>query len=327
MPAKIYTAMPTKQQWKTDLGLSWGPLGNQKSPFPAMERIGKLIDEFGNLARAQGRAMQMMGPFIQFQVLRQADFILKPSNKEKLGGSLSSKQVDCVQGLRNYVYKTLCSDLGLNDANFNNETLLLFGRPVDRHGQEEDANALKSDMMQYYQSDAARAGFKLSFRNGLAYRWDYSGGAKGKGNLVLYDTRLAGDDLEHGASLYVMDVRGRIYVSGKEGEKALKHSSFMGGAATLCAGTMRVDNGKVAWVSGRSGHYRPMVLHMVNLLERLRTYGVNLSTTKVYRENYEEGPYPVPPSPWKFFEGCPATEILVQRAWPTKKHPDSMRVG
>lgn len=316
-----YTAIPTKQQWKRDIGLSFGIIGNRKSPFPAMERIGKLLADYHAIPAGPGGAVKRL--FVSFQLYRHCEFVMKNRiNRDKLGGRLSDRMVDCVRNLRTYVHTTLKADLGTDDAHFADEAVSTFGMPVCAGGQAEDAVSVAHGTMQYYTTDAARAPFKLSFRAGVANRWDYAG--PGKGTLRVYDTAGAGDALEYGGSLYALDKRGRLYVSGREGEQTLKHSSFLGGQATLCAGTMRIDAGRVIWLSGRSGHYRPTVLQVVNLLERLRSYAVSLDQVTVYRENFTAE---FAGTPFKHFEGCAATELLGRQQWPTGVSPDSMRVG
>ena len=261
-----------------------------------------------------------------FYINNATSFVIKNAgNKAKLGGVLDAKQLVAVTGLHAFACSTLKSAFGATDANLEQVMLETYGREVTAHGQAEDLRSLAGGVLQYYTTSALRAAFKLSFRNGLAHRWTYvGGGPKGKGSLELYDTAHAGDELEHHGSLYVMDGEGHIFVSGKDGEQGLKHSSFLGGAPTLCAGTMRIANGQVLWLSGRSGHYQPTVTQVVSMLERLRTYGVKLDKVTVFRENYTATwVNPV----WNCFEPVPALTLLRVRRWPTAVQPDSMRVG
>ena len=105
--------------------------------------------------------------------------------------------------------------------------------------------------------------------------------------LQRYDSVQSGDACERGAAnLYVIDGAGHIYAGGKT-TKHFKHSSFLAGGATLAAGTMKVVQGRIKFVTRRSGHYLPEVQQMLNLLERLRACGVDLTEVTVYRENVE----------------------------------------
>ena len=167
---------------------------------------------------------------------------------------------------------------------------------------------------------------KLSFRNGLAHKWTFDAQKK-KGSIQKYDTKSFGDAhrSEYGASLYVMDRNGAIYVYGQDTEKVLKHSSLLAGAGALCAGTMRIEDGKVKWLTGRSGHYQPTVDNIVSVLERLRQYQVDLKNVIVFRENYTKPFTNAPDQPAKNYEPCQALELLEKRAWPGEAS-NSMRV-
>jgi len=321
----IYTYMPTKDQWKRDLGLST-VFGNFKSPFPAMERLGKLIAAWHEVPGV-GIPRRLAQVHLTYLMYRQCEFVMKNNGKgffhsrEKMGGQLNNTQLGAVRALHTYVADDLMDFLGCQRWEFNSELMNTFGRVVTDHSRQEDEMFLGKGMLDWYQSDVERQCFKLSFREGLANKWDYIG--RGKGKLRIYDTDASGDALEFGGSLYVLDQRGRIYATGQI-EMNLKHSSFMAGQATQCAGTMRVERGKIVWVSGRSGHYQPTVAQLVNLLERLSSYQVDLSRVTVYRENYTKE---FPGSAWLNFEGCKASDLLVQRAWPTGFQPMSMRVA
>ncbi len=169
----------------------------------------------------------------------------------------------------------------------------------------------------------------FSFRGGAAHRWSF---VKGKKNqLELYDTLAAGDAnfSEFGACLYVIDANGAVYVCGKEEEaRKLKHSSLLAGAGVPCAGTIKIKNGQVIWLTGRSGHYRPKVDQLVGVLERLRQYQVDLTDVLVFRENYTKAFQNGTGYPGKHYESCKATTLMRLRAWPEDdKHPKDLRVG
>jgi len=320
----FYTDIPTKTQWKRDLGLAT-VFGNYKSPFPAMERLGRLIAAYHEVP-GNGYTKQLNQLYLIHLMYRQCEYVIRNNgkgstySKAKMGGHLSDKQLEAVGGLHLYLAKYLEEFLECHRPELNFRLAESFGRDVTDHARAEDARIVALGGMDWYQSDAARQVYKLSFRNGLACKWDYMGG--GKGNLGLYDTDAFGDALEYHGSLFVLDRRGRIYTSG-QAQMDLKHSSFMAGEATQCAGTMRVEQGKVVWVSGKSGHYQPTVMQMVNLLERLSSYQVDLKNVTVYRENYTQI---FTGGPTAHFEGCEATVLLVQRAWPTGVQPTSMRI-
>ena len=342
LPSKNYTAMPNKDQWKHDLGLEGVIYGHKKSPFPALTRIGRLIDEYSKI---NARSMTVPRITIPFLLWQHGRFVEKNFTKpEKLGGTVSAQQKLAITGLLNFVYDDLKDLLGTDDEHFDAALLENFGKGESEESREADERAAaRADefRLQYYHKDVDRARFKLSFRGGLAYKWPSEDEfevihAPGQSPTHLYDTIKDGDavlDSPGGCmSLYVMDKRGRIYVSGKgaNAPTTLHHSSFMAGEDVLCAGTIWIHDGQVQWVTGESGHYMPTVDHIVNLLERLHSYQVRLEKVTVFRKNMKSqaaiNRSPTPPSPDHRFEPCKAIDLLQKRAWPTGEEPQSLQV-
>jgi hypothetical protein len=316
-----YLSMPTKDQWKRDIGFNQILGFHKKSPFPAMERIGRLIDDYdktSSLPNADaGQLLQM-----QFHILAACGFVQKYGMRpDKLGGAPTPLMLQAIYALKDYIESVIRPILDptwtLGDFAIEN-----FGRSIDAHDQARDQTMLTGGILQWF-DDAERARRKLAFRDGLAYRWTHVG--TGKGNLALYDTEAEGDDLEDGGSLYAMDQGGHIYVHGSNAPQDLLHSSFLAGRAVLCAGTIRIEQGQIVWVSTKSGHYKPSVTQMLNLLERLRVYSVNLDKVVVLRENYQGGVQIYPQSPNRF-ESCSAKVFIEKRRWPTSVQPDSMHI-
>jgi hypothetical protein len=333
--------MPSKHQWKLDLGLKGVVFGHKKSPNAVLERIGKLVDEYNDVVGATFDA-NMKRMMIMQLLFRHCKYAIKNNAKgsvnaaSKIGSNLTTTMEMAVAALQNYLQRELTHFLGCTVAELDTELSKTFGQDVTAHGKVEDQHSVANNSMQWYQTDVARRALKLSFRNGKAHRYDFVG--PGKGTLNLYDTAGFGDVIEHAASLYAMDKRGRIYASGKEeADLTLKHSSFMAGEATLCAGTIRIDAGNITWVSGRSGHYQPTVSQVVNLLERFSSYQADLSKTVVFREHFAvagagPGPFnaaatPRAPQVPAFFEGCMALDLMRARVWPTGVEPNRMRVN
>src|SRR5688572_4261405 len=194
-----YHTLPTSQKFAKDMGLT-GLL--KRSEFPALERVLELL-KFHNTLDYRLWRIQFE---IRVQILLHTKYILKNSgNAQKLGTSLWKTRREVVQALQNYIVQTD------GDVDAGGQ----FGRDVDAHGQQEDQRAVAQGGQQWYADKAARRQFKLSFRNGLAHRWDLSPNG-GKTNLRIYETDQWGENLEKNMSLYAMDVKGRIYASGRE---------------------------------------------------------------------------------------------------------------
>ena len=306
---KNYTQVPTPQQWAKDMGVTGF---FSKTAFPAYERISELL---GMYSTVDSRLKELKYEILM-QIYRHTSFIRKyKDNQAKLGTTLGSSSEETVLALEIYLEK----EHKLNAQKFVTE----FGVDVWDEGRDEDQ--LHKNSLQWYETKAARRQFKISWRNGLAYRWSFTPDGK-KGEKKMYDTDAYMDAIENNMSLYVMDTFGRLYVSGKETqpgfEKSLKHSSFLAGATVLAAGTIRFKQGKLVCISGKSGHYKPKVRQMLNVLERLRAVQVDLTHVTVYRENYTSAFQNSNP---RNFEPIAAGEFLYRRAWPV--FPEDMFVS
>lgn len=131
----------------------------------------------------------------------------------------------------------------------------------------------------YLEEDGLRRKYKLRFRDGIAWRW-YGG----KSEYAHFDTTdNTESQMKDKMTHFVMDRRGRVYAGFDLSVKWFKHSSLIGGQATLAAGRLGAENGKIIRVQNDSGHYEPGHQQMRNFLERLHLYGVDLSRTVVVR--------------------------------------------
>jgi len=72
-----------------------------------------------------------------------------------------------------------------------------------------------------------------------------------------------------GYAIYVMSAEGHIHVSTHSvGHR--HHSSLLAGADVACAGELKVERGILRHLSNKSGHYRPDVLNLVQVLAELQ---------------------------------------------------------
>lgn len=165
------------------------------------------------------------------------------------------------------------------------ETLFgIYGKAND--DQNNDNKLLKRATQEgisyvYLEEDGLRRKYKLRFRGGIAWRW-YSV----KSAYALFDTTdnlesQSNDQMTH----FIMDRRGRIYAGFDKDVRWFKHSSLIGGQATLAAGRLRAQDGKITQVQNDSGQHEPGHQQMRNLLERLHLYGADLSNTVIIRHH------------------------------------------
>lgn len=79
-----------------------------------------------------------------------------------------------------------------------------------------------------------------------------------------------------GYAIYVMSQEGNLYVSSHSiGYR--HHSSLLAGRNVAGAGEMQVRNGRLLWLSNKSGHYQPSVVHLLQTLSQLQKAGVPMT--------------------------------------------------
>jgi hypothetical protein len=77
-----------------------------------------------------------------------------------------------------------------------------------------------------------------------------------------------------------MSKGGELYV-GKHIAGQIHHSSFLAGDSVMGAGEIRASGGKINWISGKSGHYKPGADHLMDVLNQLAKQGYPVRTAKV----------------------------------------------
>ncbi|XP_060176670.1 IQ domain-containing protein IQM3-like [Lycium barbarum] len=93
--------------------------------------------------------------------------------------------------------------------------------------------------------------------------------------------------------IFVMSTSRRLY-AGEKKKGMFHHSSFLAGGATLAAGRLVVEDGRVKSISAYSGHYRPTEDRLDSFLSFLNENGVNLDKVEIRKanedyESYEDG--------------------------------------
>lgn len=82
--------------------------------------------------------------------------------------------------------------------------------------------------------------------------------------------------------IYVVSRDGKIYAVNPDALDNIHHSSFLKGRRVLCAGGMKVMNGKIKLITNDSGHYKPTNKQLVDFLRLLKDeYKVDLTDIKV----------------------------------------------
>lgn len=182
-----------------------------------------------------------------------------------------------------------------------------WGRQLGVHGWGVDKQLTSggiSPKVAVYLERKKAEGYRLTFINGLAYQqtwwlkaqpiqmvpadssavgWTMPKDKLNKGQK-LFEKNWAGFALSMGRDFYMAKHRGGFYSSN------FFHSSYLAGNAVMCTGSMLIENGVVKGISNDSGHYQPRIEHLLNVVEALRMYGVNLSaiTVKAMGGSYDD---------------------------------------
>jgi hypothetical protein len=273
-----YSDIPTLETWKKDSSVALAV----RSKDQILTRIDELVDACGKAA--DGGAWLYLATDLFFTL----DFWLKT---QKTNSNLEKGREPAVMALYKCVVNWLCFSFGCTVNVLPRELEYYFGREMGFHGTKLDT-AL--DCAQYLKRSEARK-YKLFFKDGLAYQfpwWD-SSARVGKAKFSLaqskraYEPAVFSGGHRVGWGGFAMSMGRDIYMAkhhctkgfGKNGN--FYHSSYLGGDAVMCAGTMHIEDGIIKGLSTDSGHYRPDNTHVLNLLQALKMYGVNLGTIQV----------------------------------------------
>ncbi len=119
-----------------------------------------------------------------------------------------------------------------------------------------------------YDSELARQNLtRVRITGGMLFRHD--GKPLDTAKMVTF---LSGP----GYAVYVMSAEGNLHVH-SHSVGHYHHSSMLAGANVAGAGEIAVTNGRITFLSNKSGHYTPNREHLLNVLAMLQHAGVHLS--------------------------------------------------
>ncbi|WP_234820473.1 hypothetical protein [Mycolicibacterium goodii] len=119
-----------------------------------------------------------------------------------------------------------------------------------------------------YLSEMERESYRVTIREGLLYD------SQGR----LFDTSSgvsAFGPSSSGRAIFVMDQHGNLYASLYQEAGKFHHSSFFAGGNVAGAGELIVKDGKVTFMTDRSGHYQPGRSRTQQVLDQLTSQGVD----------------------------------------------------
>ena len=134
-------------------------------------------------------------------------------------------------------------------------------------GEEKPGNSVWHNSHVRYLTEAERAPFALTFRDGTIRDADGS----------LYDTTDAVSlHADSGRAIFVMDADGNFYAAKDHRQGKFHHSSLVAGAPVAAAGELAVVRGILIAISDKSGHYRPRRPFTAQAIDRLEKNNISL---------------------------------------------------
>ncbi len=280
--AKMQKPLPTAAQWALDTN-------GGSSSQPALN----LIHGYLQQDRRDAAVRQM----ILGQLYFICDYYLRTSNDSRKYW---------VNDLYEQVVHKLCESMKCSVNTLPEKLETYYGRVLGDHGYKVDhqqmAHGSVSKVAEYL-SNAERLKYEIEFyQGGLAYmmsRMKTLSGYQMVGNCeVLADSTNIGwqDGRGHtapammspGYAGFALSMGRRFYMAEHRGSfcRNFFHSSYMAGDAVLCAGTILIRQGKVLAIKNDSGHYRPTVQHLLNAVQTLEMYGVDIFNLQVTAVKY-----------------------------------------
>lgn len=135
--------------------------------------------------------------------------------------------------------------------------------------------------VQYLRTERQRQPYEASIRNGLVvdrHGNPFTSSLPWRSRIShRFYVMLGLDLLDNIASIFVLTSDGRLFLGPDQQVGRFHHSSFLAGKPVACAGVMSVVNGRIRFISDRSGHYKPGSVHMARFYQWLIEHGIDLS--------------------------------------------------
>jgi hypothetical protein len=202
------------------------------------------------------------------------------------------------------VAEELCKELKCSVNTLPQMIEVYWGRALTPGGYNMDNEGIgpgQFPSVANYLFKAEREKFLLTFKDGRAWQvpwwrprgpydrvpaesaqvgWTYAPGKPGQ----MFEPGFAGFVLSMGRDFYMADHHGCYR------RDNFFHSSYLAGTPVLCAGSMLIHNGKVLWIKNDSGHYKPTLDHLVNVVQALEMYGIAPSSiwVRAVRDSWKD---------------------------------------
>ena len=158
-------------------------------------------------------------------------------------------------------------DDNVQEALFN--TYLIDVNPFSKRKDNGEITGEKT----IFFTDEERDSFRMDIHNGLF---------KQAGKLI--DTSSSTSHGKGGFASFTLCANGELYLFKHFGnsKNSIFHSSLNSGKPVVCAGELKIENGKLLAITTHSGHYRPPIYSLYRTLRYFKGRGVDINQSKLY---------------------------------------------
>jgi hypothetical protein len=316
-----YSAVPTAAKFQKDSSITFAIRGDDR----ILKHIDWLLERYAERSGGKNESWSLRRVILA-DLFMTCNFWIKSYHQGNT--RMKKERYPAVLALFESVVSALTMLLQCTRAQLPGILEEMFGRDMHKHGIEVDYDSKRAK----YLSEAERHIYRVRFRAGLAYQYNWWVQGAHSTHLLLAESKRAytairkkGNDntvveVFPGWGCFVMTLEREIYMAkpdvGAVGSKAgIFHSSFTGGDIVTMAGTMLIENGIVKGIRTDSGHYTPTNTNMSMLLQALAMYGVDLCRIRMYHwDGTELG------KAMDFLKSNLSWEAFVQQAGNERKH-------
>lgn len=268
MSKRVYMRVPTPAEFKKD---SYVLFANRKKDYE-LTAIDELLATYHD---------PNIGYVSRFYVLLQLQALTKAWDKKKGQGN---RRRAAIEALHATVEAEMRRTLGATKENYEEKLRHFLARGMTQHGHDVDGKT--SNLRHIQPHDLWK--YEVYVQGGKLWQypwWDrkrrnslHRGSPK---ELVetkytnLLDARYGLVDGKYHAG-YVMDLDHKLYM-GWHSQSSAFHSQYTRGGPVLCAGTLRVHEGRLRCITNMSGHYQPGVQRLIHVVDWFHRKNVNLS--------------------------------------------------
>ena len=291
---RTYSSVPNSIRWFADSYV----LRGRRSADPVLRRIDGLVWSLQFTNSSDGKWLYLLGElyFATNHWLTRLKQMTAGTPrglqvKELIGGGIAPGREPAVRALCRCTIRLLSTSFNCTIQTLPAELEVFYGKNITHHGRRTDESAGMGKSR--HLTVAEREQYRLVFKNGRAHAFNWWVNSKAAALEPADTTEMRNtmsrmtSELDDGYSFFVMNMSRDLYMgfhvpASIQSGKAVFHSAYTQGNPVQCAGSMWIEGGVVKGIKPNSGHYQPTPQHLVNLLEMLKLYRVDLERVNIF---------------------------------------------